>query len=169
MEKFTIKEFEFLRKLAKEFPSNYTIEDILARDDLSPYTGEVNIPIGEVQFSISGIIKDGYESSGNTRVYSGTIKEIIKDLINDEDFEDMLKEIEVGTADKKAYSKVKDEWTKEEIKSLANFFLGKRKDEQFDDVKSITNREVTQKEIIEYIEEIELPNDFGYNDTVLGW
>lgn len=170
MDRFTIKEFEFLRKLKKEFPSDYTIEDILKRDDLNPYKeSEPQIPIEEVEFEISGILKYAYECTGDTYTYSGTIKDIIVELINDDAYETLLEEIENGEAKEGTFAKIKDLWTENEIKQLAEFFLGKRDDPSLDEVKAVSNRKVTLDEIIECIKEIDMLINFYYEDTIVRW
>lgn len=159
MEKLTIEQYEFIKELSEKVPSHYTLKDIINMNDLNPYITD-KVSIENVEFHIEGVLKYAYECTGEIREFDGTIKDIIYELVGDDIFN------RYGDADTKMV-KVKDIWSKSEIKELAMFFLGDREETHLDDVTATANRIVTIEELINYIRELDVVEDFTYKETVL--
>lgn len=162
MQKITVEQWEFLKKLSKELPSHYTLKDVLNRDDLNPHKKEL-VPIEDVEFTISGILQYAYECTGEKQEYRGTIKEIITDLVTGDDMFNSENDESLS----EQMVKIKDIWSEEDINELAKFFLGKRDETHLDKVKATSNREVSLNEIADYIRELDVINDFEYKHTLL--
>lgn len=160
MQKLTVEQWQLIEELSEKLPDHYTLQDVLNRDDLNPHTKGV-IPIESVEFNICGILQYAYELTGETKEIGGTIKDIIYELADEDIFNEYEEDVEMV--------KIKDIWSKKEIKELAKFFLGERDETHLDEVKATASRDVTLTEIINYIRELEVINGFKYEETVLDY
>lgn len=159
MQKLTVEQWQLIEELNEKLPSHYTLQDILNRNDLNPHT-EGTIPIESVEFNIEGILKYAYECTGETMEFKGTIKETMCELVGEDVFNnDEDEDIEMV--------KIKNIWSKHEIRELAKFFLGERSETHLDEVTATANREVTIEEIINYIRDLDVMSDFKYRQTIL--
>jgi len=137
---------KMIENIAKEYGNDIKLGELLAIKD--------NTPIENVIFSITGTYVYAYESTGNHRTWTGTIKEILKELDSWRMFDN-------------PEAKISELIEEDELTELAKFFLGERNDRCLDYVTVDNSREVTLEEVRDYIGNLEVWSDFNYETTCI--
>lgn len=159
MKKLTTEQYELIKKLCEDLGDNTTLGDILNRVDLNPYITE-EVTLDHVVFEIKGILQYAYECTGEIKEYKGTIKEIIENEIT-------CRNVFESENNSSNMIKLKDLWDNDEIIEFASFFLGYRDEPHLDIISAKANKEVSRQEIVDYLGELKVANDFTYSETVL--
>lgn len=143
----TTEEIKVVKKLAKEFGADKTLKELLKMKD--------NTPIEDVKITLVGVYRYAYELTGEIRTWCGTIKDIIAEFydeyIDDEDSSDLVR---LDTL-----------LTEEQLEDFTKLFFGERNDRCVDYIRVTHSREITHKEVKEYLSSILVSKDFDYMDT----